>query len=217
MSRAIVLLSGGLDSAVMLGLALEEGHEVLALSFDYGQRHSIELQAARGLCAHYGVQHRIIPIPAGVLRGSALTGDAEVPRFDSIDEAQDPAVPPTYVPARNTLFLAYAVMQAELFDADAIYFGPNADDACYPDCRPGFIAAYQELMRHATRQAVEGKAPTLRAPLLEWNKKRIVAEARRLHVPIDLTWSCYAPQMQGDEAVPCGACLACTLRGAALS
>jgi 7-cyano-7-deazaguanine synthase len=201
-----------------LALALKEGFDCLALSFDYGQRHKVELEYAKELCTHFQVEQRIIRIdPAGLGR-SALSYDMDVPALEGVEQARDSAVPPTYVPARNTLFLAYAMVQAELEAAQAIFFGPNADDAGYPDCSPAYVTAYGQLIHLATKQAREGQAPELRTPLIAWDKLRIAQEAVALDVPVEKTWSCYSPQVSDSGvATPCGCCAACLLRADAFA
>lgn len=212
--KAIVLLSGGIDSTVSLALALERGRDCHCISFDYGQRHRIELDAAVAIASHYGVTQQLIAIDPSALTGSALVSNCDIAKNRTAEEIAEGGIPSTYVPARNTLFLAYAAAQAEIRDADEIYYGPNAMDAKpYPDCRPAYVQAFQSVLNTASQQAVEGTPPLLVTPLLEWDKTRIVAEGVRLGVPFHLTFTCYSPS---DMGVPCGSCDACVLRNAAL-
>lgn len=212
--KAIILLSGGLDSTVVLALAIEQGRECVCLSFDYGQRHKIELERARAIAARYHCHHRIVIIDPATFSNTSLVDQKAVPKGRTLEEMRTQGIPSTYVPGRNTLFLAYAAGQAEIYDAAEIWTGPNLlDHNPYPDCRPEFYAAFQGLLNLATKQAVEGAPPLIRTPLIEWDKTRIVQEAKRLGVPIELTWSCYAPQ---EDLTPCGACDACKIRLAAL-
>lgn len=207
--KAIVLLSGGIDSTVTLALALEQGRHCHTLAFDYGQTHRIELEAAKKIAAYYGVSHQVIKIDRSALSLSALTGDKVAHKGRSAQQIADGGIPTTYVPARNTLFLAYATAQAEIHDALEIYYGPNAMDCKpYPDCRPEFVAAFQSVLNTASQQAVEGEAPRLVTPLIEWDKTRIVDEGERLSVPFALTFSCYTP----SDGAACGSCDACVLR-----
>lgn len=208
-SKAVLLLSGGLDSTTLLALARSEGYAIHALSFSYGQRHSAELAAARKIAAHYGVvQHVVTDIDLRVFGGSALTADIEVPKDRVVDEA----IPVTYVPARNTIFLSFALAWAEVLGASAIFIGVNAlDYSGYPDCRPEFIAAFQEMARLATRVGVEGGAApvTIRTPLIELSKKEIIQLGLSLGVDYSMTTSCYDPT---DDGEACGHCDACQLR-----
>lgn len=208
--KAVVLFSGGLDSTVALAIALEQGRECYALSFDYQQRHRCELEAAKELAAHYEVPHQIFTIDPQALAGSALTtGPFSVSKGRSREEISGSGIPTTYVPARNALFLSYALGQAELLGAQEIYIGANKlDHTGYPDCRPAFLKAYQAMMNTATKQALEGNPPRLVYPLIEMDKAQIIAEGMRLGVTIDRTWSCYSP----DQGKPCGSCDACVLR-----
>ncbi|MFQ5730036.1 MAG: 7-cyano-7-deazaguanine synthase QueC [Waddliaceae bacterium] len=208
--KAVVLLSGGLDSAVVLTLALEKGRECIAISFDYGQRHRIELEYAKKLARHYCVPHHIIDIDRNCCANSSLVSGGEVPKNRSTEEIENEGIPNTYVPARNTLFLAYATGQAEIYNAQEIYAGPNLlDRKPYPDCRPEFYQAFQGVINLASKQAMEGNPPRLLTPLIDWDKKEIVEQARKLKVPLHLTFSCYDPTPQGR---PCHQCDACLLR-----
>ena len=206
--KAVILLSGGLDSATCLLVAREEGFEVHALSFDYGQRHAVELDAARAIAARYGAkEHRVarLDYPGG--GASALTDPAiAVPR----DALGREAIPVTYVPARNTLFLAHALAWAEVLGARAIFIGANAlDYSGYPDCRPEFLEAFESAANLGTRGGVEGEPFRIRAPLLRSTKADIVRRAAALGLDFALTSSCYEP---GPDRRPCGACDACLLR-----
>lgn len=207
--RAIVLLSGGLDSATCLLLARDEGFEVDTLSFDYGQRHSIELERARAIAARYGArEHRVVRIDLAGAGGSALTDPSiAVPRHSL---GREP-IPVTYVPARNTLFLAHAVARGEAIAASDIFIGANAlDYSGYPDCRPEFLEAFEKTANLGTKAGVEGKASfRIRAPLLKMTKADIVRLAARLGLDFRLTSSCYDPQRDG---APCCSCDSCLLR-----
>jgi len=208
--KAVVLLSGGLDSSTILPYAIKEGYEVQALSFDYGQNHKFELEAARRIAATNGVdQHTVMTIDLRAFGGSALTADIEVPkhRGDAIDSTE---IPITYVPARNTIFLSFALAMAEVSGAQHIFIGVNAlDYSGYPDCRPEFIQAFQMLANVATRAGVEGQSYSIHTPLLDLTKAEIVKLGTSLGVDYGLTHTCYDPQVNGD---PCGACDACILR-----
>lgn len=207
--KAVLLLSGGLDSTTLLALARSEGYAIHALSFRYGQRHAAELAAARKIAAHYDVvQHVVTDIDLRIFGGSALTSDIEVPKDRVVDEA----IPVTYVPARNTIFLSFALAWAEVLGASDIFIGVNAlDYSGYPDCRPEFIAAFQEMARLATRAGVEGSAApvTIRTPLIELSKKEIIELGLSLGVDYSMTTSCYDP---ADDGEACGHCDACQLR-----
>jgi len=206
---AVVLLSGGLDSATCLLLAREEGFRTRALSFDYGQRHVVELDRARAIAARYGVQeHRVVRLDFPGKGASALTDPAlAVPRNGLGAEA----IPITYVPARNTLFLAHAVAWAEVLGAADIFIGANAlDYSGYPDCRPEFLEAFERMANLGTKAGVEGRlAFRIRAPLLRMTKAQIVTRAAALGLDFALTTSCYAP---GPAGQPCGTCDSCLLR-----
>lgn len=204
--RAVVLLSGGLDSATVLALARERGLACHALSVHYGQRHDAELAAAARVAAALGaVEHRVMGVNLAGIGGSALTD-----RAIAVPESPAPGIPVTYVPARNTLMLALAVGWAEVLGADEVHIGVNAVDySGYPDCRPEFIAAFQEVARLGTRAGVEGASLQIRAPLQHWSKSRIVLEGARLGVDYGLTVSCYQAD---DEGLACGVCDACRLR-----
>lgn len=206
-----MLLSGGLDSSTVLAIARSENNHVTALSFDYGQRHVSELNAARGVAASQAIErHLIVTMDLRAFGGSALTDDIEVPRDrDLATETSTRAVPVTYVPARNTIFLSHALALAEVEGASRIYIGVNAlDYSGYPDCRPEFIAAFQTMAQLATRAGVEGAQMEIRTPLLTLSKADIVRLGTSLGVDYSLTTSCYDPD--GDLA--CGHCDACQLR-----
>jgi len=209
--KAVCLVSGGLDSATCLALARRDGFQCYALSFDYGQRHRIELEAAARVAGALGaVEHRIVRIDLRLFGGSALTDDIAVPK------GRDPAepglgIPPTYVPARNTIFLAFAMAWAETLGAGDVFIGVNAIDySGYPDCRPAYIAAFQRMANLATRAGVEGRTRLrIHTPLLRLSKAEIVRRAASLGVDFRLTHSCYDPDPTGR---PCGACDSCFLR-----
>lgn len=214
---AIVLLSGGLDSATALAIARGDGFSPLALSFRYGQRHAIELDAAVNIARAFNiVEHRTIEIDLRAFGGSALTSDLDVPKDRGIDPIdREPTIPVTYVPARNTIFLSLALAFAEVRGARHVYIGVNAlDYSGYPDCRPEFIAAFEQLARVATRAGIEGRALQIHAPLLHWTKEQIVRRGLELGVDYGLTRSCYDPDPAGRG---CGRCDSCTLRLAAFA
>jgi 7-cyano-7-deazaguanine synthase len=207
-AKAVLLLSGGLDSATCLLIAREEGYDVHALSFDYGQRHAVELDAARAIAAKYGAsEHRVVRLDYPGSGASALTDlDVGVPR----DALGLEAIPATYVPARNTLFLAHALAWAEVLGASAIFIGANAlDYSGYPDCRPQFLEAFERAANLGTRRGVEGHPFRIHAPLLRSSKADIVRRAATLGLDFALTTSCYEP---GPGREPCGRCDACLLR-----
>jgi 7-cyano-7-deazaguanine synthase len=209
--KAVCLLSGGLDSATCLAFARREGFECYALSFDYGQRHRVELGAARRVAEALGAEdHRVAKIDLRVFGHSALTDDIEVPK--GRDEASMGAgIPVTYVPARNTIFLSFALAWAEVLQANDIYIGVNAlDYSGYPDCRPEFIQAFERMANLATKAGVEGTTKiAIRTPLIALSKADIVRLGADLGVPFGLTHSCYDPDPAGR---PCGACDSCLLR-----
>jgi 7-cyano-7-deazaguanine synthase len=203
--HAIVLLSGGLDSMVCAGLACEQGFSVTALTIDYGQRHRVELNAARAIAAELADRHIVVPLDLRAFGGSALTSDIDVPKG-----GVGPGIPVTYVPARNTIFLSLALGLAEASGARDIFIGVNAlDYSGYPDCRPQFIAEFERLANLATKAGVEGKGFTIHAPLLEMTKSEIAREAERLGLDAALSHSCYDPLADGTH---CGRCDACRLR-----
>ena len=211
--RAVLLLSGGLDSTTMLALATSEGYAVHALSFDYGQRHAAELAAARAVGHAFAVaEHKVIEIDLRAFGGSALTANIPVPKDREL-KYDDNKIPITYVPARNTIFLSYALAFAEVVAAGEIFIGVNAlDYSGYPDCRPEFIAAYERMANLATRTGVEAKgvpAIRIRTPLIEMSKRQIIELGLKLGVDYSLTISCYDPGADGEA---CGRCDACQLR-----
>jgi 7-cyano-7-deazaguanine synthase len=207
--KAVVLLSGGLDSATALAIARDEGFTVHALSFLYGQRHSIELECAKMQARAAGCEHRIIEIDLRVFGGSALTDAIDVPKHDSVDELTD-EVPVTYVPARNLLFLSYATAWAEVLGAYDIFIGVNAlDYSGYPDCRPEFIEAFEKTGNLATVAGVQGRRLRIHAPLVHWSKARIIRRGLALGVDYADTTSCYDPAPDGRA---CGHCDSCLLR-----
>jgi 7-cyano-7-deazaguanine synthase len=208
---AVVLLSGGLDSATVAAIAASEGFAVNALSFDYGQRHRWELEAAKRVAQSLRVaNHRIANIDLRVFGGSALTGEIEVPKGRSGAEMSH-GIPVTYVPARNTIFLSFALAWAEVLGAEDIFIGVNAlDYSGYPDCRPEFIAAYEAMANLATKAGVEGRQKLkIHAPLIELTKAQIIERGLELGVDYSLTSSCYDPDENG---APCGQCDSCFLR-----
>jgi len=211
MRKAVVLLSGGLDSTTALALAKAEGFAPYALSFRYGQRHGVELECAAGVAASLGaVEHLIAEIDLRRFGGSALTSDLPVPKGRSLQEMET-GIPSTYVPARNTLFLSFALAWAEVLEASDIFIGVNAlDYSGYPDCRPEFITAFEQMANLATKAGVERRQRfKIHAPLLRLTKAEIIREGTALGVNYALTSSCYDP---GPEACPCGQCDACQLR-----
>jgi 7-cyano-7-deazaguanine synthase len=208
---AVVLLSGGLDSSTVLAIARDRGFTPYALSFRYGQRHAFELQAAEAVARAQGVaRHVIAQIDLREFGGSALTADIDVPKGRSA-EAMGQGIPVTYVPARNTVFLSFALAWAETLGAADLFVGVNAlDYSGYPDCRPEYIAAFETLANLATKAGVEGTTRLkIHAPLMQMNKAQIIAEGQRLGVDYALTSSCYDP---GPDGRPCGACDSCLLR-----
>ncbi len=214
MKRAVVLLSGGLDSATTLAVARAEGFEAYALSFRYGQRHAQELNAARCVAQSLGAaEHRIAEIDLRLFGGSALTADIDVPKKrDALARVSDPLsrIPITYVPARNTIFLSYALAWAEVLGATDIFIGVNAVDySGYPDCRPEFIRAFEELANLATRAGVEGSRFRIHTPLISLTKAEIIRRGLELGVDFSLTHSCYDPAVDGRA---CGECDSCQLR-----
>jgi 7-cyano-7-deazaguanine synthase len=211
MKRAVCLLSGGLDSSTCLAVARREGFECFALSFDYGQRHRMELDAARRVAAALGVaRHLVLPVDLRVFGGSALTADIDVPKGRS-HEQMGQGIPITYVPARNTVFLSFALAWAETLVAEDIFIGVNAIDySGYPDCRPEFIAAFERMANLATKAGVEGRTHLrIHAPLVKLSKAEIVKLAAELGVDFRLTHSCYDPDPAGRA---CGRCDSCLLR-----
>lgn len=208
--KAVCLLSGGLDSATCLGVARREGFECYALSFDYGQRHRMELDAATRVARYFEArEHRTIQIDLRAFGASALTADIEVPKHRSADEMSH-GIPITYVPARNTIFLSYAMAWAEVLESSDIFIGVNAIDySGYPDCRPEFIRAFETMANLATKSGVEGRTHLrIHTPLAELNKAGIVRLAIAVGLDPGITHSCYDPQ----QGLPCGQCDSCILR-----
>jgi 7-cyano-7-deazaguanine synthase len=209
--RAVVLLSGGLDSSTTLAIAKSEGFDIHALSFRYGQRHAVELQAAMRIATALGVdKHIIIDIDLRSFGGSALTSDIEVPKGRSSEDMAS-GIPVTYVPARNTIFLSFALAWAEVLGAQDVFLGVNAlDYSGYPDCRPEFIAAFERLANLATKAGVEGTARfVVHAPLIQMSKAQIIRTGIDLGLDYSLTLSCYDPSSEGEA---CGDCDSCLLR-----
>jgi 7-cyano-7-deazaguanine synthase len=209
--KAVCLLSGGLDSSTCLGVARRDGFECYALSFDYGQRHRVELDAATRVAKFFRVgQHRIVRIDLRAFGASALTADLDVPKNRSVEEMQQ-GIPVTYVPARNTIFLAFALAWAEVLECSDIFIGVNAlDYSGYPDCRPEFIEAFERMANLATKAGVEGRTTmNIHTPLIALSKAEIVRLAVQVGLDFTLTHSCYDPDPAGR---PCGHCDSCLLR-----
>jgi 7-cyano-7-deazaguanine synthase len=210
MKRAVVLVSGGIDSATVLALCVRDGCEAYALSFDYGQRHRREIMAAEKIAMAFGARrHCVANIDLRIFGGSALTDEIPVPKSRSPEELSS-QVPLTYVPARNTIFLSYALAWAEVLDTRDIFIGVNAVDySGYPDCRPEFIAAFEDLARLATKAGTEGKQFHIHTPLISMSKADIIRKAKELGVDLSITHSCYDPT---DQGFACGQCDSCQLR-----
>ncbi|MDP2982579.1 MAG: 7-cyano-7-deazaguanine synthase QueC [Candidatus Latescibacter sp.] len=208
--KAVVLLSGGMDSATTLAIAIRDGFEACTMSFNYGQRHSCELDAAQKIADTFGVERRLlVTIDLRLFGGSALTSNIEVPKNRSEGEIAQ-GIPITYVPARNTIFLAYALGWAEVIGAHDIFIGVNAVDySGYPDCRPEFIRAFESMANLATKEGVEGRRITIRTPLIHFSKAEIIKTGVGLGVDYSLTFSCYDPS---GEGFACGECDSCQLR-----
>ena len=208
--KAVVLLSGGLDSTTALAIALTEGFVPYGITFRYGQRHEIEIESARRIAKAMGVVEQIVvDIDLRCFGKSALTSDIEVPKKQDVDQIGD-EIPVTYVPARNTIFLSFALAMAEVLSADDIFIGVNSlDYSGYPDCRPEYIAAYQQMANLATKRGVEGQHVKIHTPLLNWTKSEIVRRGLELGVDYGMTTSCYDPTCEG---LACGQCDACLLR-----
>jgi 7-cyano-7-deazaguanine synthase len=203
--KAVVLLSGGLDSMVCAALAREQGFTVLALTVDYNQRHRVEIEAAKRIAAEFADRHIVLPLDLRAFGGSALTSDIDVPK-----EGVGEGIPVTYVPARNTIFLSLALGLAEAAGARDMFIGVNAlDYSGYPDCRPDFVAEFERLANVATKAGVEGEKFIIHAPLLHKTKADIAREAQRLGLDAALSHSCYDPDLEGRA---CGQCDACRLR-----
>ncbi len=207
MPDSIVLLSGGLDSTVVLARALAEGREPLALSFRYGQRHSRELESAQTIAAHYGVPHKVMDLDLSALNSSLVHEDEELPEGRSEDEmGQD--IPSTYVPARNIILLSIAAGMCESIGGEAVYIGANSVDySGYPDCRAEFFQAYEDMLSVGTRSGVEGEPLSIETPILFLSKEEIVRLGIELEAPLEMTWSCYR-----GETKACGRCDSCALR-----
>ena len=207
MSKAVVLLSGGLDSTTTLAKAIADGNEVTALSFDYGQRHSKELVSASNVAKHYGVKHVIVKIDLSMFRSALTDMNIEVP--ENRDESQMGSdIPVTYVPSRNIIMMSVAAGLCESIDAEKIYIGANVIDySGYPDCRPEFFYAFQKMLEVGTKSGVEGHAIRIETPILSLSKAEIVKLGKELEAPLHLTWSCY----EGGEKA-CGKCDSCQLR-----
>jgi 7-cyano-7-deazaguanine synthase len=210
MKRGVVLLSGGVDSTTTLAIAIAEGYEAYALSFDYGQRHQVEIDAARRVARSLGAkERRVAKIDLRVFGGSALTDDLDVPKKRSEEEIAD-GIPVTYVPARNTIFLAYALSWAEVLVTNDIFLGVNAIDySGYPDCRPEFIEAFENVANLGTKAGTEGRRFRVHTPLIKLSKAEIIHKALELGVDLSLTHSCYDPSSEG---LACGECDSCLLR-----
>jgi 7-cyano-7-deazaguanine synthase len=211
MNKAVCLLSGGLDSSTSLGVAIRDGFDCYALSFDYGQRHRTELEAAGRVARHFrAAEHRVIHIDLRAFGASALTSDIDVPKGRSVSE-MGRGIPITYVPARNTIFLSYALAWAEVLESSDIFIGVNAIDySGYPDCRPEYIASFERLANLATKAGVEGRTHiAIHTPLAQLNKAQIVRLGGEVGLDFSLTHSCYDPGQGGD---PCGQCDSCLLR-----
>ena len=219
MKPAIVLLSGGVDSTTSMAIAKAEGFEVYALSFNYGQKHGVELESARRNAKKYDVKkHLIISFDMREIGRSALTSDMEVPKERLNKDAEvnkaSSVIPVTYVPARNTIFLSFALAWAETINSEDIFIGVNAVDySGYPDCRPEYIKAYEDMANLATKASVEGRARfKIRTPLINLTKSAIIMKGTELGVDYSLTWSCYDPVQKHGHYVPCLRCDSCLLR-----
>ncbi len=210
MSKAVILLSGGLDSATVLAIANSEGYDCYGISFKYGQRHSHELQAAEKVASQFNIKHHLIlDIDLKPIGGSALTSEMDVPKSRTQDEMSG-SIPVTYVPARNTIFLSLALGWAEVLESNDIFIGVNAlDYSGYPDCRPEYIDAYERMANLATKAGVEGNALKIHTPLIDWTKAQIIRKGMELGVDYSLTHSCYDPSGDG---LACGQCDSCLLR-----
>ncbi|MCU0608181.1 MAG: 7-cyano-7-deazaguanine synthase QueC [Chitinispirillaceae bacterium] len=210
MKKAIVLLSGGIDSATCCAFAANEGYAIYALSFAYGQRHKIELDAARKIAGFYNAaEHRIVTIGLDAFGGSSLTTKTPVPKNRDVQKTAI-EIPSTYVPARNTIFLSYALAWAEVIDCREIFIGVNAIDySGYPDCRPEYIAAFETMANLATRSGVDGNRLFIRSPLLTMTKSQIIKRGASLGLDYSLTHSCYDPDPKGRA---CGTCDSCIIR-----
>ena len=208
--KAVVLVSGGLDSATTLAIARDSGYDCYAMSFNYGQRHQVELESAKVVSAAMGViEHKVVSLGLGDIGGSALTDDTIAVPQNTSEEMSD-KIPVTYVPARNTVFLSLALGWAEVLDAEAIFIGVNAVDySGYPDCRPEYIEAFQTMANLATKKGVEGQLIQIETPLIHLTKAEIIQKGTKLGVNYAQTLSCYAPDAEGHA---CGLCDSCRLR-----
>ena len=209
-SPVVILASGGLDSTVTAAFAKAEGYDLHVLTIDYGQRHRFEIECAKHIAAWLGAKdHKILHLDLGLFGGSALTDQIPVPTDRPAQERED-GIPVTYVPARNTIFLSLALAYAEVLNATKIFFGANIRDySGYPDCRPEFIQAFMEVAKQGTRLGQEGRPVEVTAPLLYMTKREIIQKGQELHVPFQLTSSCYQP---GPDHRPCGHCDSCLIR-----
>jgi 7-cyano-7-deazaguanine synthase len=207
MKRCVVLSSGGVDSTTVMAIAKNLGYDIYSISFDYGQRHKIELECAKDAANHFGVkEHKIVKVDLREIGGSALTDDIDVPKAREIDDG----IPVTYVPARNVIFLSLALSYAEVNNADDIFIGANAIDySGYPDCRPEFISAFENMANLALKSTVMGKKVHIKAPLINMTKCEIIKNGLSLGVDYSLTFSCYDPY---NEETACGKCDSCRLR-----
>lgn len=207
MSKAVVLLSGGLDSTTVLAMALADGCDPVALSFVYGQRHGRELESAKAVAAHYGVEHKVVSLDLSMFDSALTRWDKELPTDRDTSEMEK-EIPSTYVPARNIILISIAAGLCESLGADRIYIGANSVDySGYPDCRPEFFQAFEEALRRGTKAGVEGRPMRIMTPILRMSKADIVRKAVELDAPLHLTWSCYAG---GEKS--CGRCDSCLLR-----
>lgn len=208
--KAVVLLSGGLDSTTVLAIAKSEGYTIYALTFSYGQRHSQEIEQAKKIAQIFQVQdHKIIHIDLGLFGGSSLTDHTIAVHKDRTLSEMEKEIPNTYVPARNTIFLSYALAYAEVVDAEAIFIGVNAlDYSGYPDCRPEYIEAFNRLIALATKKTTQGKSITIKTPIIQMTKSQIIQKGLALGVDYSITHSCYDPQ----NGLACGKCDSCILR-----
>ncbi len=209
--KAIILASGGLDSTTIMALIKHKGYDIYALTFDYGQRHKIELKAAQKVAKYFGAKkHLILHIELDIIGGSALTEDIPIPQGRKLKEISSSGVPITYVPARNTIFLAYALSWAEVLEATDIFIGVNTIDfSNYPDCRPEFIESFQRTANLATKAGMDGKGIRINVPLIDMTKGEIIKKGISLGVDYSMTHSCYNP---GKDGLPCGKCDSCLLR-----
>jgi 7-cyano-7-deazaguanine synthase len=209
--KAVVLASGGLDSTTIMAMAQHEGYDIYALTFDYGQRHKIELKAAQKVAKFFGAKkHLILHIELNTIGGSALTENIPMPQGRKTKEIRSSGIPITYVPARNTIFLSYALAWTEVLEATDIFIGVNAIDfSNYPDCRPEFVKSFQRTANLATKAGMEGKKITIHAPLMYMTKGEIIKKGISLGVDYSMTHSCYNP---GKDGLPCGKCDSCLLR-----